>query len=42
MTVTGWPMMTVIRGELVMRDGALQGAARGTPMRFVETLAPQP
>jgi len=42
MTVTGWPMMTVIRGELVMRDGTLLGAARGTPMRFVETLAPQP
>ena len=37
--VTGWPMMTVIRGRLVMRDGELQGTAGGRPIRFQETLA---
>ena len=38
MTVTGWPMATVIRGRIVMRDGALQGEPAGRPVRFVETL----
>ncbi|MBK9034004.1 MAG: dihydroorotase [Myxococcales bacterium] len=37
--VTGWPMATIVRGHLVMRDGALVGEAVGRPMRFVETLA---
>ncbi|MFX8339425.1 amidohydrolase family protein, partial [Acinetobacter baumannii] len=31
MTVTGWPVMTIVRGHVVMRDGALQGAAIGEP-----------
>ena len=37
-TVTGWPVMTVLRGRVVMRDGALQGEASGRPVRFRETL----
>ena len=38
--VTGWPVATVVRGHVVMRDGALVGPAVGRPLRFVETLAP--
>ncbi|HEY1720025.1 MAG TPA: dihydroorotase [Magnetospirillaceae bacterium] len=37
MQVTGWPMMTVIRGHVVMRDGALLGDPAGLPLRFKET-----
>jgi dihydroorotase len=40
MTTTGWPMATVIRGQTIMRDGALTAAGQGQPVRFVETLAP--
>ncbi|MFI4936656.1 MAG: dihydroorotase [Caulobacterales bacterium] len=35
---TGWPMATIIRGVVVMRDGAVTAEGRGQPMRFVETL----
>jgi len=38
MTVTGWPVMTVVRGNVVMREGQLVGTALGEPIRFVETL----
>ena len=41
MTLTGWPMATVVRGGIVMREGELLGSPRGAPVRFVETLAPQ-
>jgi dihydroorotase len=34
----GWPMMTIIRGSVVMRDGELASAARGEPVRFMEAL----
>jgi dihydroorotase len=34
----GWPVMTVIRGAVVMRDGELVGIARGEPVRFMEAL----
>jgi len=34
MTVTGWPVMTVIRGQTVMRDGETVGAPMGEPVRF--------
>jgi dihydroorotase len=37
--VTGWPMATVVRGALVMREGELVGKPRGQPVRFVDTLA---
>lgn len=32
--VTGWPMATVVRGHVVMRDGALLGTPSGHPVRF--------
>ncbi len=38
--VTGWPVATLIRGQWVMRDGALVGPPIGRPIRFQETLAP--
>lgn len=38
MTVTGWPMATIVRGRVVMRDGELLGSAHGRPVRFQETL----
>jgi dihydroorotase len=40
-TVTGWPLGTIIRGAVVMWDGALRTAAAGRPMRFLETLPPE-
>jgi dihydroorotase len=39
MTVTGWPMATIIRGRFAMRDGELQ-APIGAPVRFGETTQP--
>lgn len=41
MAVTGWPIATIVRGHVVMRDGALVGDACGKPARFIDTLAPQ-
>lgn len=38
MTVTGWPVGTVIRGQKVMWDGSLSAPAQGESVRFVETL----
>ncbi len=38
MTVTGWPVATIIRGQIVMRDGELQHSPIGVPVRFGETL----
>ncbi len=35
---TGWPMATIVRGRVVMKDGELLGSARGRPVRFQETL----
>ncbi|MBX3477744.1 MAG: dihydroorotase [Brevundimonas sp.] len=35
---TGWPMATIVRGRVVMRDGELIGTAHGRPVRFMETL----
>lgn len=32
--VTGWPIATVVRGAVVMRDGALQGSPAGQPVEF--------
>ncbi len=40
MTVSGWPRATIIRGNVVMRDGELIGKPLGTPMRFGECLPP--
>lgn len=38
MKVKGWPVMTVVRGNIVMRDDALLGTPIGQPARFQETL----
>jgi dihydroorotase len=35
---TGWPLATIIRGRIVMRDGALTAAGGGLPIRFAETV----
>ncbi|MDH5557381.1 MAG: dihydroorotase [Alphaproteobacteria bacterium] len=37
MTVTGWPVATVVRGNIVMRDGAVQGTQIGGAVRFHDT-----
>jgi dihydroorotase len=34
--VTGWPILTVLRGQVVMRDGEVVGPARGETLRFTE------
>jgi len=38
----GWPMATIIRGQVVMRDGALVAPSLGRPMRFLENLGGRP
>ncbi|RCS58124.1 dihydroorotase [Parvibium lacunae] len=35
--ITGWPIHTVIRGQVIMRDEALQGSPQGQAIRFLET-----
>ena len=37
-TVTGWPVGTVVRGKTVMWQGELVTASTGQPMRFIEAL----
>ena len=37
-TVKGWPVGTIIRGNTVMWDGELVTPAKGQPIRFMETL----
>jgi dihydroorotase len=39
MTVTGWPVGTLVRGRKAMWDGGLAGPAQGACVRFQETLA---
>ncbi|MGA0608140.1 dihydroorotase [Phenylobacterium sp. VNQ135] len=34
----GWPMATIIRGRVVMRDGEIVAPSLGQPVRFAETL----
>ena len=41
-TVTGWPVGTIIRGRRVMWDGAIAAQAHGAPVTFVEALAADP
>ncbi|WP_323750381.1 dihydroorotase [Marinobacter sp.] len=36
-SITGWPIHTVIRGQMVVRDEALVGTPKGQPIRFLET-----
>ena len=34
--VTGWPVMTVIRGQIVMRENELGATPMGRPLRFLD------
>lgn len=38
MQVTGWPIATIVRGNIVMREDQLIGAPIGAPVRFQDTL----
>jgi len=38
MTVTGWPIATIVRGRVVMRDDRLIGTPSGDFVRFLDTL----
>jgi len=38
MQVTGWPVGTIVRGTIVMRDNQLLAKGRGQPVRFLEAL----
>ena len=40
MEAKGWPLATIIRGRIVMRDGELIAPGLGRPMRFLENLGP--
>ena len=40
MTMTGWPVGTVVRGRRIMWEGELLAPSTGKPARFVETLQP--
>ncbi|MBV9508920.1 MAG: dihydroorotase, partial [Caulobacteraceae bacterium] len=37
----GWPMATIIRGRVVMRDDEIIAPGLGRPVRFVEALEAQ-
>ena len=39
METTGWPMATIIRGQVVMREDEVVAPSLGRPVRFQETLA---
>ncbi|HYD43841.1 MAG TPA: dihydroorotase [Phenylobacterium sp.] len=39
MQAKGWPMATIVRGQVVMRDGEVIAPSLGRPVRFMETLA---
>ena len=39
--VTGWPVGTIVRGHIVMLDGAITTPAIGQPVRFQETMPPR-
>jgi dihydroorotase len=36
MAVTGWPIHTVVRGQIVLHDEQLVGAPQGKTIRFLE------
>jgi dihydroorotase len=40
MSTRGWPVATIIRGAVVVRDGSLIASGGGRPIRFQETIAP--
>ncbi|MEK7802211.1 MAG: amidohydrolase family protein, partial [Pseudomonadota bacterium] len=37
MAIRGWPVMTIINGEMAMREGQLQGVKAGKMLRFHES-----
>ena len=39
--VVGWPVATIVRGTIVMRDGQLDGEPIGRPLRYLDTIAAQ-
>ncbi|MDJ0893880.1 MAG: dihydroorotase [Alphaproteobacteria bacterium] len=39
MRCTGWPVATVLRGAVVMRDGQMANQATGRPVEFIERAA---
>ena len=39
--VTGWPVGTILRGHVVMRDGELLGEPVGEPVLFQESIQQQ-
>ena len=39
METIGWPVATILRGRVVMRDGAVVDTPSGNALRFLETLA---
>jgi dihydroorotase len=39
-TVTGWPVGTIIRGRKIMWEGELTTPSQGEPVRFMEALQP--
>jgi dihydroorotase len=41
MEAKGWPMATIVRGRIVMRDGEVIAPGLGQPMRFLENLQPR-
>jgi dihydroorotase len=40
METTGWPVATILRGRIVMRDDGVVDTCSGQTLRFLETLAP--
>ena len=42
METTGWPMATIVRGEVVMREDEIVAPHLGRPVRFQETLDATP
>jgi len=38
MTARGWPMATIVRGQIIMREDELLAQGKGAPVRFMETL----
>ncbi len=38
MSVTGWPIATVLRGHIVMRDGQVLGEPHGRPLHFTDAI----
>lgn len=38
MQAKGWPMATIIRGRVVMREDEVVAESLGEPVRFAETL----